>query len=142
MKNIATKCQVTAAAVGIGAAAVFAPVAANAAPAVQVTTAPVHQLIGDLPLDRADRIFFRQVVSIQLIGASIRRSSERLERKVTRLEAYAAANPGTFFGNAAAQRAARLESRLAGYGSLSLSACNDGVGVQLGPYGTVTEGPC
>ncbi len=142
MNTVATRFQVTAAAAAVAAAAALAPIAANAAPAVQLPTAPVHQLVGDLAQSPADIIYFGHVVSFQVIGASIRFRSATLDRRATRLEEYAAAHPGTFFGNSAALRAARLQSRLAEYGTISFSACNDGTGISLGPYGTVTSGPC
>ncbi len=143
MNAIATKCQVTVAALAVGgAAAAFAPVAANAAPAVQVPAAPVQQVAGDFAEAPGDFLFFSKVVSLQLIASNIRFRSGVLERKTTRLEAYAAANPGTFFGQLAAARAARLDARRTALGALTFSACKDGVGIIVGPYGTVSQGAC
>ncbi len=142
MNTVATRFQVTAAAAAVAAAAALAPIAANAAPAVQLPTAPVSQLVGDLAQSPADVIFFAQTVSIQAIGASIRFRTDALDRRATRLEDYAAAHLGTFFGDSAALRATRLRDRRAEYGSLSLSACNGGTGIQMGGYGAVTTGPC
>jgi len=142
MNTVATRFQVTAAAAVVAAAAALAPIVAHAAPAVQLPTAPVHQLVGDFAQGPADRIFARQVRSIQFIGATIRIRTDGLERRATRLEEYAAANPDSFFGQQAAERAARLQDRRAEYGTLAFSICNGGTGVALGPYGSVTEGPC
>ncbi|WP_140690667.1 hypothetical protein [Mycolicibacterium hodleri] len=142
MNSVATKFQVTAAAAALAATAVISPIAANAAPAVQFSTAPVSHLVGDFREGPAELIYFGQVTSIQLAGLTIRRRSAALNRSVNRLESYAAAHPGTFFGNSAAQAAARKRARLAEYGKLSFSACNGGTGISLGPYGTVTSGPC
>lgn len=72
MNAIAAKCQVTVAALAVGAAAAFAPVAANAAPAVQLPAAPVQQVVGDLAEAPGDFLFFSQVVSLQVAAASIR----------------------------------------------------------------------
>ncbi|AFM17728.1 hypothetical protein Mycch_2974 [Mycolicibacterium chubuense NBB4] len=109
---------------------------------MQIPAAPAHQLVGDLAQSPADAIYFGQVVSIQVIGAQIRFRSSVLDKRATRLEAYAAAHEGTFFGDLAASAAARQRAQRAQYGSLSFSACNGGTGVKLGPYGSVTEGPC
>lgn len=142
MTTVAKRFQVTAAAAAVAAGAAFAPVAANAAPAVQFSAAPVHQLVGDLREAPGDFAYFTQAASIQVIGFQFRLRSASLNRQITRLDAYAAANPGTFFGNLAAQASARKSSRLASIGQITLSACNGGTGIAMGPYGTVTSGPC
>jgi hypothetical protein len=126
----------------VAATAVLAPVAAQAAPAVQIPAAPAHQLVGDLAQSPADFLYMAQVASIQAIAAQIRFRSDFLEKRATRLEEYAAAHPGTFFGDRAATSAARQRALRAQYGGLSFSACNGGTGIKLGPYGSVTTGPC
>lgn len=142
MSTVAKRFQVTAAAAAVAAGAAFAPVAANAAPAVQFSAAPVHQLVGDLREGPGDFAYFTQAVSIQVIGVSFRLRSATLSKQITRLEAYAAAHPGTFFGNMAAQAAARKQNRLNSIGEITLSACNGGTGISMAPYGHVTSGPC
>lgn len=142
MNAIATKFQVSAAAVAVAAAATFAPVAANAAPAVSVPTAPVHQLVGDLAQAPGDLAFAFQVTSLQVIASGIRFRSYSLDSRAQRLQAYAALHPGTFFGNLAAARAQSLLERRAALGDISFSACRGGTGIAVGPYGTVTAGPC
>jgi len=142
MNTVATRFQVAAAVAALAAGAVFAPIAANAAPAVQLPTAPVQQLVGDLPEAPGDIIFFATTVSIQAVGAVIRVRSDALDRRATRLEEYAASHLGTFFGDSAALRAARLRDRRAQFGDISFSACNGGSGISLGPYGSVSTGPC
>ncbi len=142
MNAIATKFQVTAAALAVGAtAAFFAPIAANAAPAVQVPTAPVHQMVGDLAEAPGDFLFYTQVISLQIIASNIRWRSSSLEGRAQSLQVYAANNPGTFFGQLAAARAQTLLERRAALGALTFSACKGDKGIQVGPYGTVDGGP-
>lgn len=142
MNIITTKLNVTAAALAVGATAALAPIAANAAPAVSIPTAPVHQVVGDLAQAPGDFFYATQVISLQVLASNIRFRSASLDRRATRLEAYAAAHPDSFFGQQAAATAARLRDRRADYGDISFTACRGGSGIAVGPYGTVTSGPC
>lgn len=142
MNAISSKINVTAAAVVVGAAAALAPVAANAAPAVTLPAAPVNQVVGGLAEAPGDFIYASQVISLQILASNIRLRSASLDRRASRLEAYAAAHPDTFFGQRAAATALRLRDRRAGFGDISFAACRGGTGIAVGPYGTVTEGPC
>ncbi|UXA19282.1 hypothetical protein [Mycobacterium sp. SMC-4] len=142
MNALATKFQVGAAAVALAATTALAPVVASAAPAVQVPAAPVAQAVGELPQAPGDLLFFSQVASLQFIASNIRFRSFTLESRATRLQAYANLYPGTFFGNWAAATAERLLERRAYYGNVSFSACRGGSGIVVGPYGSVTGGPC
>ncbi|PRC46016.1 hypothetical protein C6A85_92235 [Mycobacterium sp. ITM-2017-0098] len=126
----------------MGLSAVFATGAANAAPQVALPAAPVTQITGDFAQAPGDLLYFGQVMSIQMAGSSIRFRSSVLESRATRLEAYAARYPDTFFGRAAAQAAERARAERARLGSITLSACRDGEGIAMGPYGTVTRGAC
>ena len=72
MNAIATKFQVGAAALAVGASAAFVPVAANAAPAMPAPAAPVHQVVGDLAAAPGDFIWFFQVTSVQLAATFTR----------------------------------------------------------------------
>lgn len=142
MNAIATKIQVTAAAAAIAATTALAPVVANAAPAVQVPAAPVSQVVGELPQAPGDLLYWGQVASLQFVASQIRFRSFILDSRAQRLQAYATLHPDTFFGRWAAAAAVRLEARRAAYGDISFSACRNGTGLQVGPYGTVTAGPC
>lgn len=142
MNAVVTKLNVTAAAIAVGAAAVFAPIAANAAPAVSLPTAPVNQVVGDLAQTPGDLLYAGQVLSLQILARNIQTRSASLDRRATRLEAYAAAHPDTYFGQRAAATAERLRDRRADYGDISFTACRGGSGVAVGPYGTFTTGPC
>lgn len=142
MASVATKLQVAAAAAAVSVSAVFATGAANAAPQLELPTAPVSQVVGDFAQAPGDLLYFSQVISIQAAGSSIRFRTGVLERRATRLEAYAARYPDTFFGRAAAQAAERARAERARLGSITLSACRGGEGIAMGPYGTVTRGAC
>ncbi|KRE33806.1 hypothetical protein ASG82_22375 [Mycobacterium sp. Soil538] len=142
MNAISTKLNVTAAALAVAATGALAPIAANAAPAVSLPTAPVHQMVGDLAQSPGDLLYAGQVLSLQVLASNIRFRSTSLDRRATRLEAYAAAHPDSFFGQQAAATAARLRDRRADYGDISFTACRNGSGVAVGPYGTFTSGPC
>ncbi|MEZ0342939.1 hypothetical protein ACAG25_23520 [Mycobacterium sp. pV006] len=143
MNAIATKFQVTVAAAAVAATTALAPVVANAAPAnVHVPAAPVSQMVGELPQAPGDFLWFVQVASLQNIGTIIRARSARLDSRAQRLQAYAALNPDTFFGRWAAAAADRLIAQRNAYGQLNFSACRGGTGIAVGPYGTVTAGPC
>lgn len=142
MNAIATRFQVTAAALAVGATTIFAPIAANAAPSVQIPAAPVNVVASDLAQAPGDFGYFLQVASLQAYARQIAFRSASLDRRATRLAAYATANPGTFFGMQAAAAAQRLTATRASLGDISLSICRGGTGVSVGPYGAVTSGPC
>ncbi|MGE2836592.1 hypothetical protein [Mycobacterium sp. SMC-4] len=142
MTAVVTKLQVGAAALAVGAAAAFTPVAANAAPAVSTPAAPVHQVIGELPQAPGDFMYYSRVISLQIAASSIRFRTAVLDRRATRLEEYAAKYPNTWFGRQAAATAERLRERRAIYGGITFSACHNGSGIQVGPYGTVTRDAC
>lgn len=142
MNAISTKLNVTAAVVAIGTTAALMPIAANAAPAVPLPTVPVNQVVGGIAEAPGDLIYASQVLSLQVLAANIRARSASLDRRATRLEAYAAAHPDTYFGQRAAATAERLRDRRADFGDISFTACRGGTGLAVGPYGTVTEGPC
>lgn len=142
MNAIATKFKVTAAALALGAGAALTPAVAHSAPAVQVPAAPVQQVVGGVAEAPGDFIYYSRVVSLQVLAANIRFTSAVLESRANRLQAYAAAYPNTLFGQWAAQAAQRTLERRAAYGALTFSACRGDSGIQVGPYGTVTSGPC
>lgn len=142
MNTVATRFQVTMAGAAVAAAAVFTPIAANAAPAVQLPAAPVSQMVGNIAEAPGDFLYATQVASLQLVGGVIRFRSFALDSRAQRLQAYATLHPGTFFGQQAAATAQRLLQRRAAFGDTSYSACRGGTGIKVGPYGTVTAGPC
>ncbi|MGE2736471.1 hypothetical protein [Mycolicibacterium vaccae] len=143
MNAIATKFQVTVAAAAVAATTALTPVVANAAPVdLQVPAAPVSQVVGELPQAPGDFLWFVQVTSLQATGSIIRARTAYLDSRAQKLQAYAALNPNTFFGRWAAAAAERLIERRNAYGSLSFSACRGGTGISVGPYGTVSAGPC
>lgn len=142
MNAVSTKFNVTAAALAVGAAAALMPVAANAAPAAPLPAVPVNQLVGDLAQTPGDLLYAGQVLSLQLYAKTVSSRSASLDRRATRLEAYAAANPDSYFGQRAAATAQRLRTQRADYGDISFTACRGGSGVAVGPYGTFTTGSC
>ncbi|TRW80458.1 hypothetical protein FK535_19110 [Mycolicibacterium sp. 018/SC-01/001] len=139
MTTIATKFQVTAAAAAVAAGAAFAPVAANAAPAISIPAAPSF---ADLPLQPKGPVYIVTATSIQLISVFLKQSAASQDRRADRLEAYAAAHPDTFFGNLAAARAAQLRENQAVTNGIQFSVCLNGNSVGIGPYGTYTTGSC
>ena len=140
MNAIATKFQVTAAALAVGATAVFAPIAANAAPSIQIPSAPV--VMNNLAQAPGDFGYFLEVASLQAYAKQVAFRSNALDTRATRLEAYAAAHPGTFFGDRAAASAQRLRDRRDSLGDISISVCRGGTGLSVGPYGSLSSGPC
>ena len=140
MNAIATKFQVGAAALAIGATAAFAPVAANATPAVQVPAAPVQ--IVDVPQAPGDFIWFFQVTSVQLAATFTRSATFWTDTAIARYEAALVKRPDSIFAPFWQNRMAQLQVQRAAFGQLSLSACRNGQGISAGPYGTVTSGPC
>lgn len=143
MNAIATKMQIAVASAALAAGTALAPTVANAAPVdVQVPAAPVAQMVGELPQAPGDFLWMMQVSSLQAVGSIVRARVARLDSRAQRLEAYAVLNPDSFFGRWAASAAQRLRDQQAAYGNLSFSACRGGTGIVVGPYGTVTAGPC
>lgn len=142
MNAIATKFQVGAAALALGASAAFAPVAANAAPAVQVPAAPVHQVIGNVAEAPGDFIWFFQVSSVQIAATMTRSATFWTDTTISIYEAKLARNPDSIFAPFYENRIAQLNVQRAAFGALSISACRDGEGISAGPYGTVTRGAC
>ncbi|KMO84427.1 hypothetical protein BST22_22225 [Mycolicibacterium chubuense] len=139
MTTVATKFQVTAAAAAVAVGAAFAPVAANAAPAVQLPAAPTF---ADLPLQPKGPVYIVTAASLQLVSVFLDQSAKSQDRRATRLEAYAAAHPNTFFGQLAATRAAQLRENEAISRGVKFNVCLNGNSVGIGPYGTITQGSC
>lgn len=141
MNAIATKFQVGAAALALGASAAFVPAVANAAPAVPAPAAPV-QIVGDLPQAPGDFIWFWQVTSVQIAATMTRSATFWTDTTISIYEAKLARNPDSIFAPFYNNRIAQLNVQRAAFGALSLSACRDGEGISAGPYGTVTRGAC
>lgn len=139
MTTVATKFQVTVAAAAVAAGAAFVPVAANAAPQIQLPAAPSF---ADLPLQPKGPVYVVTAASLQLYSVFVKQSAASQERRSSRLEAYAAAHPDTFFGQLAATRAAQIRSAQAITNNISFDVCLGGNSVGIGPYGTVTSGSC
>ncbi|WP_131721983.1 hypothetical protein [Mycolicibacterium obuense] len=139
MTTIATKFQVTVAAAAVAAGAAFVPVAANAAPQIQLPAAPSF---ADLPLQPKGPVYIITATSVQLVSVFLKQSAASQERRSSRLEAYAAAHPDTFFGQLAATRAAQIRSAQAITNNVTFDFCIGGNSVGIGPYGTVTGGSC
>jgi len=140
MTTVATKFQVTVAAAAVAGAAAFAPVAANAAPAIQLPAAPVH--FADVPLGPKGPVYIITATSIQVLSVFLKQSAASQDRRADRLEAYAAAHPDTVFGNLAAARAAQLRKNQAVTNGIKFDVCLNGNSVGIGPYGSVTTGTC
>ncbi|WP_370332359.1 hypothetical protein [Mycolicibacterium hippocampi] len=141
MNAIATKFQVGAAALALGATAAFAPVAANAAPAVEVPAAPI-QVMGDVAQAPGDFIWFFQVRSVQLAATFTRSATFWTDTAIASYEGALARRPDSIFAPFWQNRIAQLNVQRAAFGALSMSACRDGEGIAAGPYGTITRGPC
>jgi hypothetical protein len=141
MNTVTTKFQVTAAAAAVAACAAFAPVAAHAAPALSLPAAPVNQIVNDFKAEPGI-FYYGTVVSLQVVGSAIKLQSAAYDRQTSRLSAYAAANPGTFFGNLAAGAVQRKLARQARLNGIAVDYCINGGSVALGPYGAVTTGTC
>lgn len=139
MTTVATKFQVTAAAAALAVGAAFAPVAANAAPAIQLPAAPSF---ADLPAQPKGPVYIVTATSLQLISVWLDQSAKSQDRRATRLEAFAAANPDSFFGQLAAARAAKLRENEAISRGVKFDVCLGGNSVGIGPYGTVSTGSC
>lgn len=141
MNAIATKFQVGAAALALGTSAAFVPVAANAAPAVQVPAAPV-QVMGDLAQAPGDFIWFFQVSSLQLSAAAIRTTTFWTDLTISIYEDKLERNPDSIFAPFYERRLEQLATQRAYIGATTFSVCRDGGGYAAGPYGTVTQGSC
>lgn len=139
MTTVATKFQVTAAAAAVAVGAAFVPVAANAAPAIQLPAAPSF---ADLPLQPKGPVYIVTATSLQLVSVWLNQSAKSQDRRATRLEDYAAAHPDSFFGQLAATRAAKLRENEAISRGVQFDVCLAGNSVGVGPYGTITQGSC
>ncbi|TPG34266.1 hypothetical protein [Mycolicibacterium hodleri] len=140
MNTVATRFQVTVAGAAVAAAAVFTPIAANAAPAVQLPAAPVS--VSDLALAPKGPVYIVTATSLQLLSVFLNQSANSQDRRATRLETYAAANPTSVFGQLAAARAAKLRTNEAISRGVTFNVCLAGNSVGVGPYGTITQGSC
>lgn len=141
MNAIATKFQVAAAAAAIGAAAVVTPVAANAVPAVQFQTAPVHQVVGDFAQQPQGLI---GVFVVQFTGVVTRTSTYWTRFTILNYQSLLEAYPDSIFAPFWEARVATLNARLASYGEVEMSACFGGTSFNIvaGSYGGVTRGTC
>ena len=142
MNAIATKFQVGAAALALGATAAFAPVAANAAPAAEIPAAPMHAVIDNAAQAPGDFIWFFQVRSVQLAATFTRSATFWTDTAIASYEGALARRPDSIFAPFWQNRIAQLNVQRAAFGELSMSACRDGQGVSAGPYGTFTRGAC
>lgn len=140
MNAIATKFKVSVAAAAVGGAAVFAPIAANAAPAVQVPAAPAH-VIGDLAQQPNGLI---GVFVVQFTGVVTRTSTYFTRFTILNYQSKLEANPDSPFAAFYQRRINQLNAQLARYGSVSQSACFGGrsTSIVAGSYGAVTTGTC
>lgn len=141
MNAIATKFQVSAAALAVGVAAAFTPAVANAAPAVEAPAAPM-QMVGGVAQAPGDLAWFFEVTSVQFAASRARSGTYWTDRSIARYEARLAIRPDSIFAPYYQRRIAALQLRRAQYGLLNMSACRDGQGVSAGPYGTFTRGAC
>ncbi|HEY9264249.1 MAG TPA: hypothetical protein VIQ11_06575 [Mycobacterium sp.] len=127
----------TIAAAAVATAAAIAPVAANAAPQIHIPAAPVT--VSDLS---QGPVYTLTAVSLQLYSGFLKASAASQDRRATRLETFAANNPGTFFGQLAAARAAQLRENEAVTNGITFDICLNGQSAAVGPYGTFTKGTC
>ena len=139
MTTVATKLQVTVAAAAVAAGAAFVPVAAQAAPTINMPAAPSF---ADLPLQPKGPVYVVTAASLQLYSVFLKQSAASQDRRATRLETYAAAHPDSFFGKLAATRAAQLRTNEAVTNGITFDVCLNGNSVGIGPYGTTTTGSC
>ena len=138
MNAIATKFKVGAAAVAVAGAATLAPIAANAAPAVQLPAAPVMSDLAQQP----QGLF--GVFVVQFTGAVTRTSTYWTRITILNYESLLEANPDSVFAPFWEARLDRLNERLATYGEVELSSCSGGrsYSIVAGSYGGVTTGTC
>ncbi|ORV91732.1 hypothetical protein [Mycolicibacterium iranicum] len=140
MNAIATKFQVTAAAAAVAAGTALVPVAANAAPAVQLPAAPV-QVMGDIAAQPQGLV---GVFVVQFTGIVTRTSTYFTRLTILNYESLLEANPDSIFAPFWEARIERLNERLATYGEVEISACFGGTSYSIvaGSYGGVTRGAC
>lgn len=141
MNAIATKFQVAAAAAVVAAGAAFVPVAANAAPAVDIPAAPVSHVIGDLA-QQPNGLF--GVFSVQFTGVVTRTSTYFTRFTILNYQSKLEANPDSPFASFYQRRINQLNAQLARYGQVNVSACFGGrsTSIVAGSYGAVTTGTC
>lgn len=140
MNAIATKFQVTAAAAVIAAGTALVPVAANAAPAVELPAAPV-QVMGDIAAQPQGLI---GVFVVQFTGVVTRTSTWWTRMTINNYQSLLEANPDSIFAPFYESRIERLNQQLASYGEVEMSACAGGTSYSIvaGSYGGVTRGAC
>ncbi|WP_349269598.1 hypothetical protein MPNTM1_05508 [Mycolicibacterium parafortuitum] len=138
MNAIATKFKVGAAAVAVAGAATLAPIAANAAPAVQLPAAPVMSDLAQQP----QGLF--GVFVVQFTGAVTRTSTYWTRLTILNYNSLLEANPDSVFAPFWEARVERLNQQLARYGEVELSSCFGGrsYSIVAGSYGGVTTGNC
>ncbi|MDG4664225.1 hypothetical protein [Mycobacterium sp. 236(2023)] len=138
MNAIATKVKVSAAAAAMAASAVFVPVAANAAPAIQLPAAPA---ISDLA-QQPQGLF--GVFSVQFTGAVTRTSVYFTRNTILNYQSLLAANPNSIFASFYQRRLNQLNAQLTRYGQVNVSACFNGrsTSIVAGSYGNVSTGTC
>lgn len=140
MNAITTKLQVTVAAAAIAASTALVPVAANAAPAVELPAAPV-QVMGDIAAQPQGLL---GVFVVQFTGAVTRTSTWWTRITITNYQGLLEANPSSIFAPFWQSRINRLNQQLARYGEVTASACAGGTSYNIvaGSYGGVTRGSC
>lgn len=141
MNAIATKFKVTAAAAAIGASAVLAPIAANAAPAIQLPAAPVNQLVGDFA-QQPSGLF--GVFSVQFTGIVTRTSTYFTRLTILNYQSKLEANPDSPFAAYYQRRINTLNTQLVRYSQVTATACFNGQSTSIvaGSYGGITTGTC
>lgn len=141
MNAIATKFQVGAATALVAAGAAFAPVAANAAPAVELPAAPVSHVIGDLA-QQPNGLF--GVFSVQFTGVVTRTSTYWTRFTILNYQSKLEANPDSIFASFYQRRIDQLNAQLTRYGQVTATACFNGrsTSIVAGSYGAVTTGAC
>ena len=140
MNAIATKMKASAAAAAIAASAAFVPVAANAAPAVDLPAAPAH-VIGELAAQPQGLL---GVFMEQFTGAVTRTSTWWTRITITNYQGLLEANPDSIFASRWQARINQLNAQLARYGEVTASSCAGGTSYNIvaGSYGGVTRGSC
>lgn len=140
MNAITTKLQVTVAAAAIAASTALVPVAANAAPAVEIPAAPV-QVMGDIAAQPQGLL---GVFVVQFTGAVTRTSTYWTRFTILNYESLLEARPDSVFAPFWQSRINRLNQQLARYGEVTASACLGGTSYSIvaGSYGGVTRGAC
>lgn len=138
MNAIATKFKVTAAAAAIAASAAVVPVAANAAPAVELPAAPAIGQLAEQPAGLFG------VFVVQFTGAVTRTSTYWTRITITNYQSLLEANPNSIFAPFYEARIERLNAQLERYSEVSMSSCFAGrsTSIVAGSYGGVTTGTC